>query len=488
MAEALIERWRLAVLRVRLDVSGRTPLVTAELGGFPGGVAHTVWRREYPPEAFGLLSGTTAPTSLSLPDDLRMAVARSLDEDFGREAALWLRLVPPHGYLGAVPWEEALVGETGLPVVRVPDRLPAAADPGHVWRIAIAINAPPGSTWATPYITAFLSALRGAVRAKIDAHVFSDAATHEDLKAQLRQVAQDPDVHVHDPGRAKQAHDERSDRSIPELLKQRRSIRLQSSSPPPGVLWADWITAGLAGAAVRALHVVADGTFDGDRSMLAVSPDPHLPADRSSCAYVQPDDVRYLADVVGAAALSFGSPPDNPSDVATRVIADTVGLRRPGATLYSSLRLDPAGYALAQAYAFIASNEPGEVPIPRHPSLFAYLQPELVQGALREPWPSTEATDLSFGGASEETLLPGLESSPSALPPQEDLSAYYAQADVVPAWLASSERFIDTQLARMTTDPTAEREASSTRQAYEDGTAEALAELRALVAKHVRPQ
>jgi hypothetical protein len=238
MAEALIERWRLAVLRVRLNVSGRTPLVAVEIGGFPGGagrrlprVAQTVWRREYPPEAFGLPSGTIAPAALSLPDDLRSAVAHSLQYDFGREAALWLRLVPPHGYLGAVPWEEAFVAETGLPVIRVPDRLPAAVDPGHVWRIAIAVNAAPGSTWTTPYITAFLSALRGAVRAKIDAHVFADGETHEQLKPQLRQIADGPDVHVHDPGKARQAHGERSARSIRELPTQRRSMRLRSSSP-----------------------------------------------------------------------------------------------------------------------------------------------------------------------------------------------------------------------------------------------------------------
>ena len=90
------------------------------------------------------------------------------------------------------PWEEVLVPEIGVPIVRVPDRLPMLADPGHVWSVAIAISALPGSTWAAPYITAFLSALRTAVNAKIDVAVFADAATHRDIKAKLREIRRTP--------------------------------------------------------------------------------------------------------------------------------------------------------------------------------------------------------------------------------------------------------------------------------------------------------
>ena len=467
MAVRLIEQWRLAVLQVRLDVTIPTPFVVAELVGYRDGRPHTFWERSYPPAAFGLPDGTAAPTTLVVPFDLSQAVVRSLNEDLDRETALWLRLISPYGYLGAVPWEEVLVPATGVPMVRVPDRLPVAADPGHVWSVAIAVSARPGSAWASPYITAFLSALRSAVDAKIDVAVFADAETHKDVKAKLRETTADPEVHVHDPDNAKQAYDERADPSLSQFRAPRRGIRIRSSAPQPGLLWGDWITAGLAGRAVRALHVVADAIFDADRPLLAVSPDPRHPADRSSCAYVAPDDVRTLADIVGAAALSFGSPPENPSDIATRVIADAVGQRRPGATLYSSVRLDPAGYALAHAHAFIASNEPGLVPIPRDPSLFAYLQPESVKDSLQEPWPYEEP-------------VPSAEARPGP-----DLTSYYAEADVVPAWLAATERYIDSNVAHLATTSTAKGEVSSTRGAYETGTEEALAELRALTVRHM---
>jgi hypothetical protein len=293
---------------------------------------------------------------------------------------------------------------------------------------------------------------------------------------------------VHDPGKAREAHDERSTRDVPQLRPQQQGFWVRSSSPPPGILWADWIAAGLQGRAVRALYVVADGAFDADVPLLAVSPDPNVAVGRDSCAYVPQEDVRLLADAVGAAVLSFGSPPGNPSDVATRVIADALGLQRAGTTLYSSLPLDPAGYALARAHEFMAAETSGTVPIPRHPSLFAYLQPESVEGSLRESWPSAEPTDISFGGPAEEAMLPVPEARPDVPPPSDALRAYYADADEVPAWLAASERYIDANLARLSTPPAAAGEATSTRQAYEDGTAEALTELRALVTKHAGPQ
>ena len=470
MAERLIERWRLAVLRVRLDVSRAAPVVEAELVGYQDGSPRTFWQQGYHPAAFGLPDGTLAPTTLYVPPDLQHAVAEFVGGNGRHDVALWLRLVPPYGYLGAVPWEEDLVAATGAPVLRVPDRLPVAADPGQVWSVAIAISAQPGSNWAAPYVTAWTRALRDVVDTRIEVDVFADAATYLEVRAAVEESGQQAsEVHVHDPFNARPAYYERSASSLTSQSRvQRRSAGLQSSAPQPGLLWQDWITAGLAGRAVRALHVIADAVFDGDRPLLAVSPDPVLPSDSSSCAYVSKEDVRGLADVVGAAALSFGSPPGNSSDVATRVIADTVGQQRPGATLYSSIRQDQSGYALAQAHAFIASSEPGWEPIPRHPSLFAYLQPESVKGSLQEPWPYEEPR------ANEKTR------------PDPTVSSFYAATDVVPTWVAATERYIESNVARLVASSASEGKTSSRRLAYEAGTEEALAELRSLTTRHMR--
>jgi hypothetical protein len=472
MAQRLIERWHLAVLVVRLDVTRRTPLVVTELVDYQDGSPRTFWQERYEPAKFGLPDGTAAPTALRVPRDLRKAVREFTRKNRRRDVALWLRLVPPYGYLGAVPWEEDLVPVTGAPVVRVPDRLPVATDPGRVWNVAIAISARPGSGWAAPYVGALVPALHRAVDARIDVDVFADGATYLDIRAMLDETARTgAAVRVHDPGNARQAYQVRSSFRIGQDRSPR--TRLRASALQPGLLWRDWITAGLAGRAVRALHVVADAVFDADHPMLAVSQDPTRPADPASRAYVGAEDVRILADVIGAGALSFGSPPDNSSDVATRVMADAVGQQRPGATLYSSIGRDPAGYALAGAHAFIVRNgysDYGALRVLHDPSLFAYLQPKLVSRSLvlrspyDEPPPNVNAA------------------------PDREVRSYYAQADVLPTWLAATERYIESSAASLavTSASADEGNLTSTKRAYEQGAEEALAELRALTTRHMR--
>ena len=143
-----------------------------------------------------------------------------------------------------------LVPEIGVPIVRVPDRLPVAADPGHVWSVAIAISALPGSTWAAPYITAFLSALRTAVNAKIDVAVFTPTRPRTGISRRSSgRLTEDPEVHVHDPDNAKQAYDERSTQSVSQSRMQRRGIRIQrcSAAARPSLggtgLRPDWLVA-----------------------------------------------------------------------------------------------------------------------------------------------------------------------------------------------------------------------------------------------------
>jgi hypothetical protein len=476
MAELLIEQWRLAVLRVRLDLSARESMVATELVGYPQGRRELIWERSYPCEGFGLAYTTRPPTRLSVPDELREDVRRSLLEDFGGEAALWLRLVPPYGYLGAVPWEEALVPVINRPLLRVPDRLPVAADPGQAWTVAIAVNATPGSRWAAPYLVDLLTALRNRVQVPVDVHVFADAETHSELAADLGDA-----VHLHDPAVAERANRERSARAVGQFRAERRGLRTAAPPPSSGVVWADWIATGLAGQAVRALHVVSDAVFDVDRPLLAISPDPGKPTDRRYCAWVSPDNIRLVADAIGAAALSFGSPPLNPSDVATRMIADEVGLQRQGPTLYSSIRLDPHGEALARAHAYLA-NPPGSEPIPQHPSLFAYLQPEHIRASLRDPWPTrTEPDERGL----QPPRAPG---GPPALAPAaaEEVTAIYSTADWVPTWVAATERYIDTKVADLAQTEPEPGAASPTKHAYNAGTEAALAELRELVARHAR--
>jgi len=473
MAEYLSRTWGLAVLRVGLDLTERIPAVHTELMSYDGAAPRSLWSRKYPLEAFGLHSSIGPPGDLAVPADLTDLIARSLQIELAGEASLWLRLESPLGYLPAVPWEQALIEVTDVPLLRVPDRLPAAPDPGKRWTVAVAVSAAAGARWAAPYVIALVDALEREIDLEVEVDVFTDTGTAGrlvDAGWPRRDL-----VHLHRPEDARRVSEARALRGVSQFRTRRRAV---SSSAETGRVWADWIADGLGDRATRALHVVLDAAWDDDRPLLAVSPDPGQPSDPSTCTFVTADDVRLLADVVGAATLSFGSPPGNSGDTATRVMADEVGRQRPGPTIYSSLQLDPDGSALARMHGFIAAP-PGQVPLPRETSLFAYLQPEQVK-----PWLSHPDTPR------DESVAPILETvdPPKGfdVPQDADVTDVYAQSETVPSWVATSERYIGSKLAELGRSEAAPERATF-KQAYDRGTAEALSELQQIVAKHARP-
>lgn len=485
MAQQLIEQWHLAVLRVQLDVTEPEPAVVTELVSYTQPVPRSVWIRRHPLDAFGLNSTAGPPGELRVPFDLTRDIGQSLyDQDLRGQTSLWLRLVPPYGYLGAVPWETALLGVTDVPLLRVPDRLPQAIDPGRRWSVAIGLSAYAGSNWSGQYILDLSHAILESTDCEID--VFADAGTVEQLNR--LNVAGSQWLHIHQPTDARPASRSRSSRMIPQLPIQQAA---------PGRIWADWIATGLAGRAVRALHVVLDATWDFDRAVLALCTDPDQPSDPGNCTFVSAEDVARLGDDLGGATLSFGAPPDATSETAMRVLVDALGQQRPGATIFSSIKADPTGSALAAAHGFLAGENR---PVPRHPSMFAYLQPQQVRPSLVNDWPdpapevpipegpqpTTRSPEIGPMPPTEDPL-PG-RVLPSGFDPgsQPDLDAYYASAETIPTWVAASERYIGSQLAHLS-QPAETPESVPNKQAYEQGAAQALAEIQALVAKHARP-
>lgn len=464
----LMRQWRLVVLQVHLDLTDRKGSVVTDLVAHPDGDSHVVWSKRFPLEAFGLGSGSGPPQALRMPESLADDVKHTLATDFPDETVLWLALVPPYGYLGAVPWEESLISAIDLPVLRVPDRLPAAVDPGQLWTAVIAVNAPLGSEWAAPYINSFLDSVRDEVPAsEVAVHVFADSGTVSQLRKPVGGRIAEQWVHVHDPAGAQAAWEDRTTREVHQF-GDGRGGRAGSEPSPFEQLWGDWIVDGMDGTAVRALHVVLDGAFDGDRPMLALSKDPNTPVDRRRCGFVTADSVWRLADVIGTAAVSFGSPPGNSMDAAVRMVADTLGQQRPGPTLYSALMQDPDARELARAYGFLVAAR-GARKAPRHRSLFLYAQPEEVLGRSADDPPPVAMPEGYL--VSQGT----------------DLTDYYESAYTVPGWVATSERYIGTQLANLTQAAPVHGQGVESKIAYDRGAAEALTELHEIVAKHARP-
>ena len=458
MAQKLIGQWRLATLQVRLDLSEGNTSVLAEVlayGDESEDDAKTLWSASYPLSSFGL-KGRKNPKRLVVPEDLGTGVDGALRK--ARLPRLWLRLIPPYGYLGAVPWESA----TALPMVRVPDRLPAPAELGRVWRTVIVVSAAPGGTWAAPYIDSLTHYLDKLIDGPCEIDVFADKGT----VSALERFSLSKEVRVHNPSDAKVAVQTRSSKS-------RSSTRV---APVSGQLWPAWIAAGLHGQAVRAVHVVLDGAFDENRPLLTMHPDPERPVSRAGCAFVTGDEVRSLADTVGADVLSFGSSPDNPTDVATRMIADEVGQMRAGTTLYSGLTTDADGKRLAEAHATIR-NRTGSWP--RHPSMFAYVQPEIVETSTPQAKQMSVATRgksaVDFGSLAVD------------LEPNANLEGIYRDSTSVPSWVAAADRYLGSQVADLVRQSDSEVPTAHIKGAYNKGAADALEMLRDIVDRNAGP-
>lgn len=480
MAEKLIEHWQLAVLRVGLDLSSRTPAVTSRLDGFPDDVRHTYWTRRDPLRAFGLAETIEPPGQLTVPRELADDVTETMTGALGGESALWLRLEPPYGYLGAVPWED-LIDRIAVPILRVPDRLPVPAALGTTWSIAIAVSAPQGATWGANHINAFVNQLQAQVTVPLEVDVFADAGTYQLLRPDLDPAP--PHIRIHAPGDARAAHAHRSHR-LP--LGQRRMENIRPIIDPDDgrLVWADWIVEGLAGRAVRAVHIVAEGFFDRDRPMLSIAPDPGDAVAREGCSLISAEDVWRLADNLGAPLVSLGSPVPGESDVAVRMMADTLGEQRPGPTVYSCLPRDPASRVLAQAHEFLAGPRGGSH-LPRGSCLFAYVQPESVRQVLAGPL-------LPQHTGQEQRVLPQVggrtRSLDAAAPdtPVDAVTQTYGALPEVPVWVASSSRFLETQQADLGSALSVQGEGKLTKHAYDSGTEEALSEIQELIERHAR--
>jgi hypothetical protein len=447
MAELLIQQWRLSVLRVRLDLASAEPSIDLELVGYEGSMPRTLWTRSHGARDFGIPQ-VGPPSRLQLPADLVDAVGRSFSEELGFQTALWLRLVPPYGFLGAAPWEQSLVPLLQRPVLRVPDRLPLPTDFGSVWTAVVVVAAAPGSDWAAGYVESFAAQLRGRVAGEVEVHVFADAGTTDALGTRPGSTA---------------------------------GCVLHTAPAHGSASWTEWIRSGLAGCSARSLHLVTDAEFDGDIPTLLLGSEPTR-TQGGAPRFVPVDALVGLSDALGVTTLSFGSPPGNRSVAAGRMLADSVGATRPGPTVFSDLELDPGGSALAAAYAYIADRSALE-PVPQDPSLFLYLQPEHVRSNLMESWPKPDARTTSAG----DEILPSMPSSAGRLAEPDEASEpqiLLADAREVPAWIASSHQYLTNSWARLAKSAPLIEAPDDLHSAYQDGAAQALEELQALIREH----
>lgn len=479
MADTIIKQWKLAVLRVTLDLSSPAPMVRSTLDGFSEGEEVHYWERSDVLADFGLDLSDKIPRTVRVPRAVQQAVTRSMHIDLPPQSALWIRLEPPYGFLGAAPWE-SLAEKIQVPVLRVPHRLPVAAQLGDTWHITMIVSGSGRAGWGGSHVRGFVAALGESVAADhlggFDVDVFPNLTVY-------RQLANDdlpPNVRVHDP----QNH-VREPRTRPTPNRVAGTRRIDSDSDPR-LAWAEWITSSLGSQASSALHVAARGVASNDRSMLQMSADPARAQSERMPATADANDLWSLADVIGASLVSIAAPEKDGSDIGARMVADRLGQLRPGATIFSSMRQDPGCGALARVHSFLAMQRQNE--LPDDPSWFGYVQPASIQHILAAPFLPRHTNRTAFPEPTQSDLIVRVAAESEQFAPTAPISAsLYGKSDV-PRWAASSSRFIETRIADISNSITRNVGEPAPDAAYEMGASKALADMQSLVQQHLEDQ
>ena len=393
MAALLARTHGLVTLWVQLVPGVGGAHVTARLDATVDGERQTVletppapladYGLDGPPEYLGDSASLNVPTPLL--DAVRGWYETNTDNG---PSPLWVRLVPPFGLLGAVPWERDFVDTLDVPVIRLPDFLEPPRESAGMLQVAVVATVPGAvgkGAVVSDEVRAVVDALLAGAARPVRVHLFADAETAN----WFREHGGDATV-VYDVG----------------------NIRRLG--------WLAAVEDGLTGAALDGVHFVTHGVPSADGALLAVGVDA---LGGSGGGYYSAREVTDFLNRVGAWAVGIHVPWAADSDIALRLLADDAGELRPGSVLFHDgrNRTQPLDEAMALLYAPEAQQPPLAT------DMFFYVQPRRVR-VQGEPESPPEASYRSF-----EHWEPGADSPyVSAL-----------DRDEVPAFVAATERFAD---------------------------------------------
>jgi hypothetical protein len=350
---------------------------------------------------------------------------------------LWLHLVKPYGFLGALDWEGGLA-PIQRPVVRLPDFLERPREDRETLNVALVCSEPVSEPRLDPprVLHDIVEAvLAGSRRQRTMIHVFPDQSHHATLSGLF---AGESRVAVHDPAEASD-YGEATRTGI-------RSDAIGEVRNP----WLKWMRDSMRGDALDAVHFVCHGFVGDQKPAIALAESPLSNRDRTDARYVDVRELAAFLTQVGAWSAVFSSPPGNYSEAGLRLLADTLAQARPGPVLYhnfGAFGLDPV---LQSMYGFLYAPVPS--PLPSQERWFAYCQPSLI--ARMTPTPLT----IKFGAdaavnANNMLFRIGLEA-----PVAGSFDARHAGASTppgaTPSWISSAQRYVETQSLQLQRDLT----------------------------------
>jgi hypothetical protein len=378
----------------------------------------------------------------ALIDELRNAI-----ENLGLEQGipLWLHLVKPYGFLGALDWEQGLAALM-RPVVRLPDFLERPRENRDALNVALVCSEPVSEPRLDPprvlhdIVDAVLS---GSQRERTMIHVFPDQSYHATVTGSF---AGESRVAVHDPAEAS-VYGEAARTGL------RNDAMGEVRSP-----WLKWMRDSMRGDALDAVHFVCHGFLADQKPAIALAESPLSNRDRTDARYVGVGELAAFLTQVGAWSAVFSSPPGNYSEAGLRLLADTLAQTRPGPVLYHNLGADGLDPVLQRMYGFLYAPVPSALPFQER--WFAYCQPSLIARMAPSPW--TIPFDMDVALNANNTLFGIRLDAPVAGSFDERRADASTPAGATPSWISAAQRYVETQslqLQRDATRPTTDDEA-----------------------------
>jgi hypothetical protein len=424
----------LVTLRVRVRPRERGIAAELQLVSYIGGSMRELSAWWLNSTALGLptrLNPQWQPTR-SLPPDVTAGLCAALD-DLGLASGLplWLHLVKPYGFLGALDWEAALVPALGRPLLRLPDFLERQRENRAMLDVALVCSEPVSEPRLNPpqvLHDVVAAVLAGSRRPRTTIHIFADEAYHDSLR---NTFAPEPRVAVHDPQGA-QAHGVSPRGGVPAD----EVSELQSP-------WLKWMRDSMKGHSLDAVHFVCHGFVADLRPALALAESPLSNRDRRDARYVGVGELAAFLTQVGAWSAVFSSPPGNYSEAGLRLLADTLAQTRPGPVLYHALGAPGADPALQAMYGFLYAPVPSSVPV--QDRWFTYCQPALID-TLASPARAAPATAALDANSSlfESVSAPTRSTRGQAAAPPAPAEA--------PSWVSAAQRYVEQQSLQLHRD------------------------------------
>lgn len=266
----------------------------------------------------------------AIPEHIVVALKAWLDEDAAAGQPLWLRLSVPLGLLAAVPWEEFLQPQLGVPILRLPCQALAPRIPRTGIDTVVCLSSPANEPDLQERVDAFVRKVPPELAQRTRFHLFGDLTIYPYLCDLQRRYQGRVHIKIYDPRQAAKV-----------------AAGAQSASP-----WLGWMEAALGQGSVDFVHFICHGARSLDEGMLLLAAAPGKEhTGQPSC--VDHTSLVAFLDYLGAWCVAFTSAPTERSAAGLRMLQTAVAQHRPGPAVVHDMNVPGSREALQATYRFL---------------------------------------------------------------------------------------------------------------------------------------